>query len=150
MTFNREQFVSDVRGLVKQDVIFRHQGSDPSTGMDCINVPRWGYEQQGLSLLPEVEKEFESYHERPDGEHLLAMMRQWFIELAFEETEPGDLLVLYARRNPQHVAIKVSNDNPPLVVEAYRSEDRKIGKLIEQPLDFRRRIAACFRIPDFA
>lgn len=149
MSFDIQRFVEDVRALARRGVLFRHQGSDPETGMDCVNVPRWGYEQQGLRLPEELEKEFEAYHERPDGDHLLQVMRRWFIEIPFEETQPGDLLILYARRNPQHLAIKITNDQPPMVVEAYRSEDRKIGKLLEQPLDFRRRIAACFRFPDF-
>ena len=149
MKFDRKQFVEDVRNLVTQGVVFRHQGSDPATGMDCINTPRWGYERQGLTLPAEISAEFATYGRHPDGEHFLATMRRWFIELEFTETEPGDLFVLYARRNPQHMAIKVTNDDPPRIVEAYCSVTDLIGKLIEWPLDPRRRIAACFRIPDF-
>lgn len=149
MSFDIQTFVEDVRSWAALGVPFRHQGHSLETGIDCVNLPRMGYEAQGLRLPLELEKEFEAYHERPDGDHLLEVMRRWFFEVPFEETEPGDLLILYARRNPQHLAIKITNGKPPMVVEAYRSEDRKIGKLLEQPLDFRRRIAACFRFPDF-
>lgn len=147
MKFNRQQFIDDARALVEQGVIFRHQGSDPATGMDCINLPRYLYEKQGLYLPVALAKEFEAYHEQPDGQHLLAIMRQWFIEIETDKAEPADMLILYARRNPQHLAIKIGEN---LVIEAYRQMDKKIGKLIEQPLDSRRRIAAVFRFPDFA
>jgi cell wall-associated NlpC family hydrolase len=148
MMLDRQKFIDDARALVKQGVIFRHQGSDPITGLDCINLPRYLCEQQGMKLPPELEKEFESYSENPDGWRLLEIMRRWFVEL--ESSSAGDLLILYARRNPKHLAIQISDDAPPMIVEAYRSESDKTGRLIEQPLDFRRRVAARFRIPDFA
>lgn len=148
MKFNRQQFIDDARALVKQGVQFRHQGTDPITGLDCINLPRYLCEKQGMILPVELSEEFQSYTEQPDGWRLLEIMRRWFPEL--ESSSAGDLLIIYARRNPKHLAIQVSDDEPPLIVEAYRSESQQVGSLLEQKLDFRRRIAARFRIPDFA
>ncbi len=152
MKFNRSQFVDDMRALVKQGVMFRHLGKDPKTGLDCIHAPAWGVRKQGIVFPEEIDREMEAYSEQPDGWKMIDIMRRWFIEIpvldnSVPEAEPGDLLILYARRNPRHMAIKVAED---LIVEAYRSEDQKIGELLEHPLDPRRRIAACFRIPDFA
>lgn len=154
MKFNREQFVEDMRDLARQGIRFRHQGKDVATGLDCIHAPKIGYEKQGLRLPEELDREFDAYTENPDGWKMIEIMRKWFQEIPVvdnqvPDAEPGDLLVLYAIRNPKHVAILVSKE-PLTIVEAYRSVDTRTGKLIEWPLDSRRRIAACFRIPDFA
>ncbi len=148
MTFDRQRFVEDAIALVEQGVRFRHQGTDPETGLDCINLPRYLCAQQGVQLPPELLKEFESYSENPDGWRLLEIMEQYFEKV--ETSTAGDLLIIYARRNPKHLAVQVSDDNPPMIVEAYRSETEPKGSLKRQPLDFRRRVAARFRIPDFA
>ena len=144
MSFDRKQFVEDLRALVKQGVKFRHQGQDPATGLDCVNFPRWGYRKQGLELPPELDREFQSYTESPDGWRLIEIMRKWFQELDPVKAEPGDLFIIYSRSNPCHLAVKVTDT---LNVEAYRFANE--GKLVEQPLDPRRRIATAFRIPDF-
>jgi len=148
MKLDRQQFCADAIALVDRGVRFRHQGRSPETGMDCINLPAYLCEQQGIKLPAELEKEFESYTENPDGWRLLEIMRRFFLEV--ETSTSGDLLIIYARRNPKHLAIQVSDDDPPMIVEAYRSETDPTGALKRQPLDFRRRVAARFRIPDFA
>lgn len=148
MTFDRQRFINDAIALADQGVRFRHQGEDPDTGLDCINLPRYLCGLQGIRLPGELSVEFRSYSENPDGFRLLEIMRRWFPEL--QTSSAGDLLIIYARRNPKHLAIQVSDDNPPMIVEAYRSETDPNGALKHQPLDFRRRVAARFRIPDFA
>jgi len=162
MTFERQRFVVDLRAVVKQGVIFRHQGRDPATGLDCVNTPAWAYREQGLAFPPELDKEIREYPEEPDGWNMLAILRQWFTEIPVvnnrvPEAQPGDLIVCYVLRNPKHMAVLVelNLDAGPrqswaTVVEAWRAPDNKVGKLLDQPLDWRRRIAACFRIPDFA
>lgn len=143
-----------MRELAQQGVVFRHQGQDPATGLDCINYPRWGVRKQGIELPPDLEREFDAYSENPDGWRMMEIMRRWFQEFPVAdntlppEAMPGDLLQLYVKRNPKHLAVIV-NREPLIVVEAWMSADKKQGKVIEWPLDFRRRIAACFRIPDF-
>jgi hypothetical protein len=161
MTFDRERFVSDLRALVKQGVGFKHQGRDPETGLDCINLPAWAYREQGLTFPAELDKETREYPEEPDGWRMREILRQWFIEIPVVdnrvlEAQPGDLLLCYVMKNPKHMAVIVDliPDAEPRkpwawVVEAWRSPDNKIGKLLDQPLDWRRRICACFRIPDF-
>jgi len=162
MSFDREQFVSDLRAVVKQGVQFRHQGREPETGLDCINLPGWAYREQGLEFPAELDQQMREYPEEPDGWKMLEILRQWFTEIPVvdnkvPDAQPGDLIVCYVMRNPKHMAVLVEiNPDAKLreswatVVEAWRAPTSKTGKLVDQPLDWRRRIAACFRIPDFA
>ncbi len=144
--FDRQRFIEDLKTLATKEVRWRHQGQSVETGMDCIGSLKWAYEQQGLRLPTELEKEFESYHRPPDGWHLLEVMRRHFIELTREEMEPSDLYVIYNRKNPCHLAVKLSSQE---VAEAFESMDGSISRFLIRPLDPRYRIAACFRIPDF-
>lgn len=114
--------------------------------MDCIGVLRWAYERQGLALPAGLVGEW--YYKRPpDGWRMLAIMRQWFLELAAADVEPADLIVIFQKRNPCHVIAKVSDAE---IAEAYMSRDGAISKFLIRPIDPRYRVAACFRIPDFA
>lgn len=147
-----------MRAMVAQGVRFRHNGKDPMTGLDCVHAPAWGVQQQGIDLPVELQLAMKSYSEQPDGWAMLAKIRsvpKYFLEIPVidcqvpAEAEPGDLLQMYVFRNPKHMAI-LSSRAPLSVIEAWRAPDKKIGKLLEQPLDFRRRVAACFRILDIA
>lgn len=140
--FDRQQFIDDLKWLATQDVPFLHQGRGLN-GMDCIYVPRWGYERQ-KPLPTELAKEFDAYHVKPDGVRLLRVLREWFPEISREEARPADMLLFYARRNPQHLATLVGQND---VVEAYSGLN--VQRVLHQPLDERRRVVACFRIPDF-
>lgn len=142
--FNRALFIHDLCELADQDIPFLHQGCDPRTGVDCINLPRLAYEKQAR-LPEELEREFDAYHVRPDGVRLLRVMRSWFTEILPQDAQPGDMLIFFARKNPQHLATLVAENE---IVEAYRSDDGHIHRVLRQPLDPRRRIAAAFRIPD--
>lgn len=174
MKLDRGKFVDDARALAKQGVAFRHQGCDPATGMDCVNLPRYLCGLQGIELPAELNNAMSTYSEEPDGQEMLRTIRKpysypaspsgvfQFIEIPVvdnrvPDAQPGDLIVCYVMRNPKHMAVIVelmldAKDRQPwaTVVEAWRAPTSKTGKLIDQPLDWRRRIAACFRIPDFA
>lgn len=147
MRFNREQFVSDALALTKLNIPWRHQGRDPLTGLDCIGMPRFLYRSQGLELPEELDREFRSYHHKPDGKKLLRVMREFFTEITRDELQPADLIVAFIYSNPQHMAVVVSPDS---VVEAFRSSDGYVCRVLERKLKATRHIAACFRIPDEA
>lgn len=146
MTFNIERFISDLLSLTDREVRWTHQGREPETGLDCIGYPRWAITLQ-TTLPAALEDEFRAYHKTPDGARLLRVMQQWLIEVPAGEAQRGDILLLYHKRNPQHVAVLVE---PGFVVEAVTFPGSGIGKVLKQKLDPRRRIAACFRIPEFA
>lgn len=146
MTFNREQFITDLRYLDTLNVPWKHQGKSPETGMDCVYAPRWAIERQ-MQLPEELAREFEHYRRPPDGKRFLAILRKWLIEIPVEEAIPGDFLVIYVRKNPCHLAVRMLDGQ---VAEAYESLDGSVSKFFVHKFDPRHRIAACFRIPDFA
>jgi hypothetical protein len=146
--FNRAQFIEDLKYLAAIEVPWRHQGSNPNVGMDCIGSLRWAYERQGLKLPDELDREFAAYHRPPNGWHMNEVMKRWFIEIELGEAEPSDLYQIFIRKNPCHIAVKVSDD-PLTVAEAYQSMDGAISKFMVRPMP-KYHILTCFRIPDFA
>lgn len=140
-----DQYVDDLLSLADRGVPWLHQGRDPDVGVDCIGFLRWGYLQQYDVLPVELEREFDAYLRRPDGEHLLAVMRDWFDEVDRTDRQRGNLLVIYDRKNPQHVAVMI---NQTEVVEAYCNPAAGVGKVLRQRLDPRRVVAAAFRFPE--
>lgn len=145
MKFDREQFIRDLRELAEQGIPWVHKGRS-LVGLDCVGGPRYAVEKQGIQLPAELIKVFDDYHRPPDGQKFLTTMRAWFTEIPKDHAEDGDLLVIYVRKNPCHLAVKM----PEGIAEAYESMDGSVSKFLIGPLDPRRRIAACFRIPDFA
>lgn len=145
MTLNRQQFLDDLRLLSTMDVKWRHQGASPETGMDCIGVVRWAYEKQ-MQLPQELAFEFTHYLRPPNGRRFLAVLRKWLVEIPREELQPADLIVIFRRKNPQHMAVQMEEG---LIGEAHESIDGSVSKFLIRPIDPAYRIAACFRIPDF-
>ena len=140
-----DQYVDDLLALADRNVPWLHQGRDPQVGVDCIGFLRHGYLQQRAALPELLEREFDAYLRRPDGEHLLAVMREWFDEVDRTDRQRGNLLVIYDRKNPQHVAVMV---NQTEVVEAYCNPAAGVGRVLRQRLDRRRVVAAAFRFPE--
>lgn len=145
--FNRQQFIEDLISLTTREVKWLHQGSDAAVGLDCINIARWAYRNQGFELPTELDEQFQAYHHKPDGEKLLAVMRQYFAEIELKDAQPADLLVVYYKRNAQHMRIII---NETQVVEAFRSSDGHICRVLVRRLHPMLHVAGCFRIPDFA
>lgn len=114
--------------------------------MDCVFSPRWAVERQGIQLPKELADEFEHYHRPPDGVRMMAVMRKWFQEVEPSQAIPGDLLVARVGKRTSHVLIKISETE---IAEAYESVDGSVSKFLIRPMPHYR-IAACFRIPDFA
>lgn len=150
MKFDRDKFIADALSLVGRDVPWEHQGRDPETGLDCIGLPRWAVNQQ-MPLPPELEAEFAAYHHKPDGWRMLAIMRRWFLEIDTHDQqrlnliaghEPGDLVVMYFKRNPCHMGVLVSETE---VVEAFKQGNFASVRKGEPRLP----VAAVFRIPEF-
>lgn len=142
---NVDKFIDDLCRLVVRRVPFAHQGRDPNIGVDCIGLLRWGYLQQQPALPEELERGFDAYLRRPDGKVLLSTMRTWFDEADRADRRRGNLLVIYDRTNPQHVAVMINESE---VVEAYSSKVSSVERVLRQKLDPRRIVAAVFRFPE--
>ena len=146
MSFDRQQFTDDLVSLALLDVPWVHKGRS-EIGMDCVAPPRYALEKQGVQLPEELLRIFDDYARPPDGQKMLETMRKWLIEITREELQPADLIVIFNRRNPCHVVVQMPGN---LVAEAFESMDGSVSKFLIRALDPRHRIAACFRIPDFA
>lgn len=140
-----EQYITDLLSLAERGVPWVHQGRDPELGVDCVGLLRWGYLQQNAALPEGLEGQFDAYLRRPDGKHLLFVMRTWFDEQDRYDRRRGNLLVLYDRKNPQHIAFMI---NETEVVEAYCNAASGIGKVLRQRLDARRVVSSVFRFPE--
>ena len=154
MRFDTQQFISDALALAagQTPIPWEHQGRNPVTGLDCIGLPRHLYELQGLRLPDELEREFDAYHRKPDGLRMLEIMRRWFQEIethdqqhlnAIPGHQPGDLIVMYWKRNPCHMGVLVSVTD---IVEAFKKGNFARVRKGDPHLP----IAAVFRIPEFA
>jgi hypothetical protein len=94
-------------------------------------------------MPPELETELQAYHRKPDGQKLLRTIRDWFEEVDRTLMQAADLVVIYDRRNPQHIAIATDEIH---VVEAYASG--LTMKVVFWPLGTWREIAGVFRFPE--
>jgi cell wall-associated NlpC family hydrolase len=139
---DKQKFISDLRSLVGTETRWRHQGRDPETGLDCLGFPIWALTQQ-IELPAELWSQLLPYHHKPDGQKLLRTIREWFDEVSREEMQMADLVVIYDRRNPQHIAVACDNEN---VVESYASG--RLMKIVYWPLGTWREIAGVFRFPE--
>jgi len=139
---DKDKFVSDLMGQRDKETRWRHQGKDPDVGLDCVGLPRWAFSQQ-FDMPAELESELLAYHRKPDGQKLLNTIRAWFDEVDRTEMQKADLVVIYDRRNPQHIAIATDEIH---VVEAYASG--LTMKVVYWPLGTWREIAGVFRFPE--
>lgn len=143
MKLNRQQFLDDLRHLATLEIPWLHQGDNPEVGFDCIGVLKYTAELQ-VKLPDELVKEFAAYHRPPNGNHLLATMRKWFVEIDPKDRQPADLIQCFVRRNPCHMAVEMGDG---LIAEAFENTTG-VSRFMIWPLPSDRRIAACFRIPD--
>jgi len=142
MPFDRQRFIEDMRALARKRTRFLHQGCS-DVGMDCINLPRYAFEQQGL----EVPFDFGPYYRVTDavgGERLHAILSANLQPVKTEDAQAGDIYFFRIRRIKQHVAVRIDDAEPPTMVHALREGAREI------PLDttWQARIVEVFRIPD--
>lgn len=131
-----------MRALAAKRVKFLSQGCS-EVGMDCINLPKYAFEQQGLK----VPFDYGPYYRVTDakrGEKLHEMLRLHFQAIKIEDAGLADIYFFAIRHIKQHVAVRVTNDDPPIMVHAMPGGAREL------PLDtiWQARIVEVFRIPD--
>ncbi|HEX5704884.1 MAG TPA: NlpC/P60 family protein [Pyrinomonadaceae bacterium] len=147
MAFDVNRFIADALALSEQEVKFRDQGDDPKTGMDCVNLPKYLVKLQGLELPAEMEAAFKAYNPTSDGKRMFQLLKKYLIEVPTEKAKAGDLYLFRGKQDTRHIAIRLTDDDPPMIYEAYRSSIRQ--KAIVSQLRFvrARHIVATFRIP---
>lgn len=130
-TSEKQVFRADVvrvaRSLV--GVRFKHQGSNPETGLDCRGV----IEHIGLVLWGR-EIPLRDYQRAPSGAEFLAKMRAELEEVPVEEALEGDAVLMHFPHcdEPQHGGVLAQGPYERMLIHAW--EGRGEGSVREEPL----------------
>jgi len=81
---------------------FRHQGRVPGEALDCAGLVVLAATHAGLTVIDRS-----GYSREPDGHTLeqYADEQPCLLRIAAGDIEPGDLIMLRIKRDPQHLAI---------------------------------------------
>lgn len=99
---------------------YHHQGRS-AYGMDCAGLIVAAYAALGITLI-----DLPAYGREPWRDGLRRCVEDNF-QRADREVEPGDILLLRVRREPQHLAIVTDRG----MIHSYAS----VGKVVETSLD---------------
>lgn len=117
---NREQFIRDAWELDGRP--FLHQGVDPKIGLDCINAPAYLCRRQGVDLPFEIPL---TYHANAHDYDLIeSTLKENLIAVSFAAAQAGDLYLFKPRKIMRHLAIRLNDDDPPLLLHP-SSQPRK-------------------------
>lgn len=123
---------------------FRHQGSDPETGIDCRGVIEWVGLKLWARRIP-----LRDYQRKPSGTEFLEKMRAELEEIDPADAGHGDAVLMHFPNDtePRHGGIIVSGPYELMLVHAW--EGRGIGEVREEPWRGwkRRNVDHAFRFP---
>lgn len=108
---------------------FRHQGSDPATGIDCRGVIE--YIALALWNRPIPPRD---YQRTPDGAEFLAKMRAEMVEIDPAEARHGDAVLMHFPRDTEAKHGGVLADGPYELMLIHAWESRGEGAVREEPL----------------
>lgn len=123
----RDDVVAAARLL--KGVPFKHQGSNPETGLDCRGVIEWvAYVLSGRAI-PQRD-----YQRRPSGAEFLEKMRAEMREKDPTEARHGDAVLIHFPRDGEarHGGIIAQGPYEPMLIHAW--ESRGEGEVREEPL----------------
>jgi cell wall-associated NlpC family hydrolase len=120
--------VAAVARLLK-GVPFRHQGSNPETGIDCRGVIEWiAFVLMGRLIPPR------NYQRTPSGAEFLEKMRAEMREIDPAEAGHGDAVLMHFPKDTEarHGGVVVRGPYELMLVHAW--EGRGEGEVREEPL----------------
>lgn len=138
MRYTKEDVVKEVREWLGTP--YHHQGRLKGVGCDCAGIVIGVADRIGFKA-----KDMYGYSDSPNSTRLLELLASQGIRVPKERMQPGDVLLMRIRRDPQHLAILVNGPNGYNMVHSYST----IGRVVEHSLDdkWRKRIVAVFRFP---
>lgn len=123
---------------------FRHQGSDPATGLDCRGVIEYVAFVLGGRPIPPRD-----YQRRPSGVEFLEKMRAEMVEIDPAEAGHGDAVLIHFPKDAEarHGGVLARGPYELMLVHAW--ESRGEGEVREEPLRGwkRRNVDYAFRFP---
>jgi cell wall-associated NlpC family hydrolase len=110
-------------------VPFKHQGSDPATGLDCRGVIEWLAFMLGGRPIPPRD-----YQRRPSGVEFLEKMRADMREKDPADVRPGDAVLMHFPRDtePRHGGVVAGGPYELMLIHAW--ENQAGGEVREEPL----------------
>lgn len=123
----RDDVVAVARLL--RGVPFRHQGSNPETGIDCRGVIEWiAFVLAGRPIPPR------EYQRTPSGTEFLEKMRAEMVEIDPAEAGHGDAVLIHFPKDTEarHGGVLASGPYELMLVHAW--EGRGEGEVREEPL----------------
>jgi cell wall-associated NlpC family hydrolase len=123
----RDDVVAAARLLIGAP--FKHQGSDPATGIDCRGVIEWiAFVLAGRTIPPR------DYQRTPDGAEFLQKMRAEMAEKDKAEAGHGDAVLIHFPRDTEarHGGIVAQGPYELMLIHAW--ESRGEGEVREEPL----------------
>lgn len=125
-------------------VPFKHQGSNPDTGLDCRGVIEFlGFTLWGRRIP------LRDYQRRPSGAEFLEKMRAELQEIPKEEARPGDAVLIHFPRDDEARHGGVLAEGPYELMLIHAWENKGAGEVREEPLRGwkLRNIDYAFRLP---
>lgn len=114
---------------------FRHQGRNPSTGLDCVGLAVRVLSDLGVDVVDST-----SYEREPNPEMMAAAIEPYLSAINLTEASQGCILWIRFFKEPMHIAIVTDIG----MIHAYGT----IGRVVEHGIDkkWQRRIYKAYRI----
>ncbi len=140
LSLSAESIISAAREAIGTP--FRHQGRLLGRGLDCAGLGVHVARRLGIEYIDDV-----TYGRRPSGglfENALKIQPSLMIVADIEDRQPGDLLLLRFKGEPQHLAVFTGDT----MIHSYL----QARKVCEHRLDDQwiKRIVACYRFKALA
>jgi cell wall-associated NlpC family hydrolase len=135
---NRNELMIAARSMVGTPFI--HQGRVPGVGLDCAGFGIETCKAVGISI-----GDMESYSKQPDGRSLLKHLNKTLLPIEIGRALPGDVLIMYFKRSPQHIAMLAELNGRRTIIHACLLQ----GKVVEQTIneEIIHRIVRAYSIP---
>lgn len=126
---------------------FKHQGRVKHIGCDCLGLVVGVLKQLNLKLNGNEIAAIDNtnYSALPDGILLQQALEQYLERKTSGRIEPGNILLMKFRRQPQHLAIVTPHENGLGIIHSYA----QAGKVVEHHLDelWLSRIVTAYQVP---
>jgi cell wall-associated NlpC family hydrolase len=94
-------FIAALRTQVKRRTRFRHQGRNPTIGLDCAGLPLWAMQAIGRPVTDIVGYGREPYRDGLEG----ALIANLGARVPKESMRAGDVVMMRFAGDPRHVGI---------------------------------------------
>lgn len=123
---------------------FRHQASLRGVGCDCIGLITGVARELGFESAERFgnDQRFRGYAKQPEPTMLKAAVSEYLDPVDLADVQPGDILLLRYKREPQHFALRVERDGLPYMVHGYGPKEVVENRIDEK---WRGRIVGAYK-----